>query len=145
MKIIIDGDACPSINKIELLAKSYNIDVDIVTDTSHIIDSQYSNVIIVDKGNQSVDIFIASNSKENDIVVTQDYGLAVMCLGKKAKIINPKGIIYDESNIDRLLLNRHINQKLRKMGTHVKGQKKRNIIDEENLIKNLEHLIKETI
>lgn len=145
MKIIIDGDACPSINKIENLAKTHNINIDIVTDTSHIIDSEYSRVIICDKGNQSVDIFVASNCKSNDIVVTQDYGLAVMCLGKKAKVINPKGMIYDENNIDGLLLNRHINQKLRKIGTHVKGPKKRSIQDEEKLIKNLERLIKETI
>lgn len=145
MKIIIDGDACPSINKIENLAKLYNINVDIVTDTSHIINSDYSNVIICDKGNQSVDIFIASNCIKNDIVITQDYGLAVMCLGKKAKVINPKGMIYGEDNIDSLLLNRYINQKLRKIGTHVKGPKKRSKNDDEKLIKNLECLIKEII
>lgn len=84
MKIIIDGDSCPSIHKIEILAQDYNIPVNIVTDTTHIIYSEYSNVIICDKGNQSVDIYIASMVKAKDIVITQDYGLAVMCLGGKS-------------------------------------------------------------
>jgi len=145
VKIIIDGDACPSINKIEKVAKKYNIEVDIVTDTTHIINSDYSNIIICDKGSQSVDMFIASKCMKNDIIITQDYGLAVMCLGKYAKVINPKGMIYDENNIDSLLLNRYINQKLRNMGKHIKGPKKRTLNDDEKLINNLEYLIKENI
>lgn len=57
MKILIDGDACPSIRLIENIAQKYNISVDIITGTNHNIHSNYSNVFIVDKGKDNVDIY----------------------------------------------------------------------------------------
>lgn len=142
MQIIIDGDACPSINLIENCAKKYNIDVLIITDTSHNISSDYSKIIIADKGSQSVDIKLINIVKTGDIVITQDYGVAVMTLSKNAFCINPKGLIYTNDNIDMLLLNRYINQKLKNSGKHIKGPKKRIKEDDIRLIESLEQIIK---
>lgn len=144
MKIIIDGDACPSIPLIENIAIKYDIQVLIITDTSHNIVSEYSRVIIADKGSQSVDIKLINLVSKGDIVISQDYGVAVMTLGKNAYCISTKGLIFTNDNIDALMLNRHINQKLRNSGKHVKGPKKRTIDDDKNLIESLEQIIKET-
>ena len=116
MKIIIDGDACPSIPIIEKIAKKYNIDVLIYCDFNHYIQSNYSEVKIVDSGFQSVDMHVVNSASKDDIVISQDYGVAAMCLRKKAYVINPKGYIYSEKNIDRLLEERHISQKIRRAG-----------------------------
>lgn len=142
MKIIIDGDACPSIPIIENTAKKYNIEVLIFVDINHYINSDYSEVKVVDSGFQSVDMYVVNTVKSKDIVITQDYGVAAMCLPKKAFILNPRGYIYTNNNIDRLLEERHISQKLRRAGKKTQNPSKRTKKDEDRLIENLEKLIK---
>lgn len=143
MKIIIDGDACPSISLIELEAKENNIPMIIFCDIHHAIFSTYAEVKIVDGGFQNVDMYVVNNTSKGDIVVSQDYGVAAIALGKGAKVINPKGYIYTNENIDRLLEERHIAQTIRKGGGRLKGPRKRNREDDEKLIRNLRKLIEE--
>ena len=66
-----------------------------------------------------------------DIVVTQDYGLAAMALGKGARIVNQNGLIYTNDNIDKLLMERHIGAKVRRSGGRTKGPAKRTKEDNE--------------
>ncbi len=141
MKIIIDGDACPGISIIEKVAKDRGIAVIIYCDINHFIQSNYSEVKIVDSGFQSVDMFVINETKANDIVISQDYGVAAICLPKKASVMNPKGFIYDESNIDRLLEERHLSQKIRRGGGKTSNPKKRTNEDNLRLEKNLIRLI----
>lgn len=142
MKIIIDGDACPSISLIELKAKEFEVEVVIFCDIDHFIQSNYSTIKVVDKGFQSVDMYVVNSIEKGDIVITQDYGLAAMCLFKAKGILNPSGYIYTQENIDKLLQDRHINQKIRKGGGRTPNPKKRTKEDEERLIFNLERIIK---
>ncbi|WP_297633928.1 YaiI/YqxD family protein [uncultured Clostridium sp.] len=142
MKIIIDGDACPSISKIELKAQEYGVDVKIFCDINHCITSDYAKVSVVDSGFQNVDMYVINEAKENDIIVTQDFGVAALCLPKGAKCINPNGKIYTNENIDMLLEKRHMSQKVRAAGGRMKGQKKRKSIDERLFLEKLESLIK---
>ena len=142
MKIIIDGDACPGISIIEKIGKGYEIPIIIYCDIHHFIQSDYAEVKIVDSGFQSVDMYVVNVTKNGDIVVAQDYGVAAICLSKKAKVINPKGFIYDEKNIDRLLEERHISQKVRRSGGKTSNPKKRTEEDDLRLERNLIKLIK---
>ena len=141
MKIIIDGDACPSIPFIENKAKEFKVDVVIFCDIDHFIQSEYSDVKVVDSGFQSVDMYIANEVQKSDIVITQDYGVAAMCLLKAKGILNPSGYIYTEENIDKLLQDRHRNQKIRKGGGRTLNPRKRTKEDEKRLIDNLEKII----
>lgn len=141
MKIIIDGDACPSISIIEKIAKESKIEVLIFCDINHYINSDYSTVKVVDSGFQNVDMYVINNTEKDDIIITQDYGLAAMCLPKKAKVINPKGYIYTDNNIDRLLEERHLSQKIRRGGGRTTNPKKRSGEDEVRLVENLKKLI----
>lgn len=122
-KILVDADACPVKGIIIETAKKYGLEVIMFVDTSHILEDEYSKVITVDKANDSVDFALANRTEKNDIAVTQDYGLASMLLAKKAHVLHQNGFIYDESNIDRLLFERHISKKMRmqgKRGGHTK-------------------------
>lgn len=141
MRIIIDGDGCPGKNLIEKVAKENQIEVIIYCDIHHRITSEYSTVKIVDGGFQNVDIYVANECKKDDIIITQDYGVAAMALGKKSFSISPKGYIYTNENIDRLLFERHLNQKLRKAGGRSKNQPKRSKYDDERLYNNLRKII----
>ncbi len=143
MRILVDADACPGRDIIEKTASRFGIPVVMYCDTNHILRSAYSDIRYIESGFQSVDIAIANDSRAGDIVVTQDYGVAAMVLGKKAFAISPRGYIYDDSNIDRLLFERHISAKVRKGGGRTSGHKKRNSDDDERLEKNLKKIINE--
>jgi len=131
MNILVDADACPVKNIILKIAKENSIPVFMFIDNTHILNDGYSEVIIVDKARDSVDIALINRTKEFDIVVTQDYGVAAMALGKGAYALNQNGLIYDKDNIDVLLFERHIGQKVRRCGGRTTGPRKRTKEDDE--------------
>lgn len=131
MKILVDADACPVKEIVVRMAKARGVPVIMVIDTSHELEDGYSKVITVDKGIDSADYAVAGLASRDDIVVTQDYGLAAMALAKGAKAINQDGLIYTDSNIDQLLTRRYVGQKLRRGGIRTKGPKKRTKGDDE--------------
>lgn len=130
MQILVDADACPVKEIIVKIAKQYKLPVTMLIDTSHELNDGYSTVITVDKARDSVDIALINLVKSGDIVVTQDYGVAAMALGKKAKVLNQNGLIYNDDNIDKLLFERHLGQKIRRAGGRTANVKRRT--DEDN-------------
>jgi len=108
MKIIIDGDACCVMNTIERVSKKKNIECHVYFDTQHIINPDYAIPHIVDKGDNSADLKIANACSENDIVVTNDAGLAAMVLARKGMVLNSRGIEYTPNNIMLYLSKRHL-------------------------------------
>lgn len=145
MRIIVDADACPGRDIIEYVGKKYKIKVIMFCDINHVLNSDYSDIKYVDHGFQSVDMALINECKKNDIIVTQDFGVAAMALGKGAKPINPKGYIFTNDNIDRMLFERHISGKMRRAGIKTSNHKKRNLEDDERLKTNLINLVKNTI
>lgn len=141
MRIIVDADACPGKEIIEKAARENEIEVIMFCDINHILTSSYSTIKYMDSGFQSVDMAVANEACMNDIVITQDFGVAAMVLGKKAYAIGTKGYIYDDENIDRLLFERHISAKTRRGGGKTSNPKKRTREDDERLYRNLINLI----
>ncbi|MFD3158162.1 YaiI/YqxD family protein [Haloimpatiens sp. FM7330] len=141
MKILVDADSCPGKQIIEKAAKKYKIEVIMYCDLNHIIKSDYSTVKYADSGFQSVDMKIINEAHEGDIVITQDYGVATMALSRKAYAISPKGYIYDNENIEKLLFERHIASKVRRSGGRTSNPKKRKSEDDIRLYNNLIKLI----
>jgi len=131
MKILVDADACPVKEIIVRLAKQRGIPVTMLIDTSHWLNDGYSNIVTVDKQADSVDFALMDLLSHEDIVVTQDYGLAAMVLGKGARVVNQNGMIYTNDNIDTLLMIRHIGAKMRRGGRRTKGPGKRTREDNE--------------
>ena len=125
MQIFVDADACPVKQIIVRLAKQYGIPVTMLADTAHKLDDGYSHIITVDKQADSVDYALMRLLTREDIVVTQDYGLAAMVLGKGATAINQNGLVFSDANMDRLLMERHIGQRIRRGGGRTKGPAKR--------------------
>ena len=125
MQILVDADACPVKGIIVRHAKNKKIPVIMLSDTAHQLDDGYSRVVTVDKGIDSVDFALIGLLHRGDLVVTQDYGLAAMALGKGARVVNQNGLIYTNENIDRLLMERHVSAKARRRGNRTKGPAKR--------------------
>ena len=78
MKIYVDADACPVVSIVEQVAGKYKIEVMLLWDTNHVLNSDYSEVKIIGAGADAVDFALINLCKKNDIVVTQDYGVAAM-------------------------------------------------------------------
>jgi uncharacterized protein YaiI (UPF0178 family) len=131
MRILVDADACPVKEIIVRLAKQRSIPVIMLIDTSHQLDDGYSEIITVEKQADSVDFALMGLLTANDVVVTQDFGLAAMVLGKGARVVNQNGLVYTDGNIDKLLMERHIGQKVRRSGGRTKGPAKRTKEDNE--------------
>jgi len=131
MRILVDADACPVKEIIVRLAKERGIPVIMLIDTSHQLYDGYSEIITVDKHADSVDFALMCLLAADDVVVTQDYGLAAMVLGKGARAVNQNGLVYTNGNIDKLLMERHIGQKVRRSGGRTKGPAKRTKDDNE--------------
>jgi uncharacterized protein YaiI (UPF0178 family) len=131
MRILVDADACPVKDIIVRLAKQRNIPVTMLIDTSHQWSDGCSEVITVDKQVDSVDFALMGLLSREDIVVTQDFGLAAMVLGKGARAVNQNGLVYTDGNIDKLLMERHIGAKVRRGGGRTKGPAKRTKEDNE--------------
>lgn len=141
MKIIIDADACPVLDIAVETAKKHKLNCIIVCDNTHHIQRECVQTITVDKGDDSADCKIANITEADDIIVTQDYGLASLILGKGAKALNQNGLIYTDENIDTLLFTRHIGKKERRAGNRTKGPKKRTKQNDEDFIKALNRLL----
>lgn len=116
--IYIDGDSSDNIKLIESIARKHKVPVILYCDSSHMINSDYSEVRFVEKGSDMADFAIVSHCKPGDIIITRDYGLAAMALSKKAICIHPKGAEYTEKIIDQLLFRRYCGSKY-----GVKGRK----------------------
>ncbi|WP_317366817.1 DUF188 domain-containing protein [uncultured Tyzzerella sp.] len=144
MKLIIDADGCPVTNIAINIALKNNLKIMVVSDTSHIFNFENDNIsyIIADKGLNSADFLILNKCIKNDVIITQDYSLAAMCLSKSCFVINQNGYVYTNDNIDELLLRSHIGKKLRKAGKSDFKIKKRTKNQDENFIKSFQNLLK---
>ncbi|MDC7290677.1 YaiI/YqxD family protein [Blautia schinkii] len=143
MRILVDADACPVVAIVEHTAKKYNIPVILLCDTNHILSSDYSEVLTVGAGADAVDFKLVSICKKGDIVVTQDYGVAAMILGKGVYGIHQSGKWYTNENIDQMLMERHLAKKARygKKRNHMKGPAKRTVEDDVRFQESLEKLV----
>jgi len=143
MQIFVDADACPVVDIVETIAEKYNIKTTLLCDTNHVLYSDYSEVIVVGAGADAVDYKLISLCHRGDIIVSQDYGVAAMALGKAAYAIHQSGRWYTDENIDRMLMERHLNKKARRSShkNHIKGPKKRTEEDDERFAQSFEKMI----
>lgn len=137
MRILVDADACPVKTIIVREAKKRGIPVTMVVDTSHQLNDGYSEVVMVDKGADSADVKLINLTKSGDLVVTQDFGVAAMALGKRALALNQNGMEYSQQNMDKLLFERHVGKEVRRRGRHTKGAQKRTQADDRAFEENL--------
>ena len=91
-----------------------------------------------------MDFALVNLLQPGDLVVTQDYGLAAMCLARRALVLNQNGLQYTEENIDGLLFSRHVARKVRQAGGRLKGPAKRRPEQDAAFLAALERLLEKT-
>lgn len=143
--ILIDADACPVVKEAERLAEKYGIACTLFCDTNHILRSDYSTIKVIGAGADAVDFAMITACAPQDIVITQDYGVAAMALGKGAYAFHQSGRQYTNENIDQLLMERHVAKKARRVNPrqHAKGARKRTQEDDQKFAAAFEAFLKE--
>lgn len=141
MKIIVDADACPRavLAICSQQAKENNIPLWTVASFNHNISSDHH--LVVGNAPEEADIKIVNLTTKGDIVVTQDWGLAAMVLGRGAAAISPGGKIFQAQKIGFLLEERAVKAKMRRAGGRTKGPRKRTAADDARFLANLQKLI----
>ena len=143
MQIFIDADGCPVTDLTIRIAKQYGVKCTVFCDTSHEIHRPGVETVTVSKGADSVDFALVNRIGAGDLVVTQDYGLAAMCLSRRAIAIHQDGMLYTEENIDSLLFFRAAAKKIRNAGGRLKGPSARTKAQDQAFAASLERLLQE--
>lgn len=126
MRILIDADACPVVREAVEMARQRAIPVTLLCDEHHLLTSDYAQVLHISSGADAVDIALMNLCRRGDIVLTQDYGVAAMALGRGAYAIHHTGKRYTDDNIDLMLMERHMAKKARRASGkhHLRGPAK---------------------
>lgn len=156
--LFIDADACPVTCEAVDAARKAQVPCVIAGDSGHNLlkhvrksdpteptDGFWVRTLQVAQGKDSADFAITCELDEGDIVVTQDFGLASMALGRGAAAIGVRGQLYDQRTIDALMLVRHAEQVERrsKRRTKIQGDKHPafSAEDRRRFVRNLEGLL----
>ena len=141
MKVLIDADACPVVDIVVRLCAKHAVPCLLLCDTAHAVYREGTETLIFDKGADSVDFALVNRACPGDIVITQDYGLASMCLGRNARVLHQDGWEYTLDNISGLMEQGHANKKHRLAGGRTKGPSKRTRQQDEAFAKAFQQML----
>ena len=141
--ILVDADACPVVRQVEAAARKHQLPMTLLCDEHHVMHSDYAQVCHVSSGADAVDIALMNLCRRGDIIVTQDYGVAAMALGKGAYAIHHSGKRYTDDNIELMLMERHLARKARRASAkhHLHGPAKFTDEDRQRFAAAFEELI----
>ncbi len=86
--------------------------------------------VVVGPEPQATDLALANRARPGDVVVTQDWGLAALVLGRGCRAVSPGGYTYRPETIGFLLEEREIKARYRRGGGRTKGPRPRGAGDE---------------
>lgn len=158
--LFIDADACPVTREALSCARKAAVPCVIAGDSGHNLlrhvrrgdptqerDGFWVRTLQVGQGADAADFAIVCELAEGDVVVTQDFGLASMALGRGCLAIDPRGRVYDRRTIDALMLVRHATKRelrnTRRRRPQVERHPPFTDEDRERFVRNLSELLGE--
>ena len=137
--IYVDADACPVKNETLRVAARHNLKTYLVSDGG-IRPGQdpLVELVIVSRGADAADDWIADQIQKADICITNDIPLAARCLERGALAINPNGQPFTEDGIGMALAKRELLQSLRERGEITGGPRPFSKSDRSEFLNRLE-------
>jgi uncharacterized protein YaiI (UPF0178 family) len=124
IRIYIDADACPVKDETYRVAGRYGIHVFLVSNSYIMAPREpFIERVVVDRGPDVADDWIAERAGPGSIVITADIPLASRCVKAGAKVIAPNGRVLDEDSIGMALATRNLMDDLRSAGQVTSGPK----------------------
>jgi uncharacterized protein YaiI (UPF0178 family) len=139
--IYIDADACPVKEEVYRVARRYEMRVLVVAKAFMRTPVHASIELIERAGFGEVDDWIAEQAGLGDIVITADIPLAARCLAKEARVLDPRGNAFTESDIGAALAMRELMSDLRQDGTITGGPAPMSAKDRSRFLSKLDELI----
>lgn len=145
--LFIDADACPVTREAITAARAHGLSVVLVGNGTQNFDRHTRRngveAVTVGIGRDSADFAIIERLTPDDVVVTQDIGLAAMVLGRGARAISVRGRVFHQATIDIELEVRHAEQRVRRAGGRTGGPAPFEDEDREHFTDSLERLLRE--
>lgn len=144
VEIYVDADACPVKDECVRVAARHGLKTYMVTDGGirpH--RDPLVELVIVARGADAADDWIADHIRTADICVTSDIPLAARCLEKGALAIKPNGEGFTENSIGMALATREILQGLRDSGRITGGPRPFGKADRSAFLDRLERTVQE--
>ena len=139
MNIYIDADACPVKDETIRVAARHGLKTHLVSDGgSRPSRNPLVELVIVDRGPDAADDWVAEHIQQADICVTNDIPLAARCLERGALAIKPNGEPFTENAIGMALANRELMQSLRESGEITGGPRPFSKSDRSKFLNRLE-------
>ncbi len=144
MKIWVDADACPVAIK-EILyraAKRAEIPLTLVANQMlRVPPSPWIRALQVPGGFDVADQRIAQEAQPGDLVITADIPLAAQVIAKGASVIDPRGELLSEANIEERLTLRNFMDGLRSSGIETGGPAALSAADRQAFANQLDRLL----
>lgn len=124
MRIFVDADAFPSCLKEILFRAVERLEIHLIMVANSFVrlpESKYLSNVHVNSGPDVADDYIAEKIQKGDLLITADIPLAYRVVIKGAYAINPRGELYDETNINHKLAMRDLMDDLRNEGLMTGG------------------------
>ena len=143
LTVYVDADACPVKDEIYRVSRRYSMPVIVVANTSLRVppDKLIQLVVRNEVGLDIVDDWIAEQCGPGDIVVTSDIPLAARCVAKQARVLDPKGREFTETDIGETLAMRDLLDGLRQTGAITGGPAPMTAKDGSRFLSKLDDLI----
>ncbi len=142
IELFVDADACPVKDEVYSVSTRYGLPVVLVANSRLQVPAGMGvEMVVVDKGPDAADDWIAQNIQPGDIVVTADLPLAARCLEAGASAIGNDGRPFNEDMIGSALAMRSLKQGLREMGEMSGGPSGISQRDRSRFLQQLDQLV----
>ena len=143
-QILVDADACPNVIKEILFRAAQRLKIPMLLVANQYIKIPPSNFIkfaLVGAGFDVADKYIIELAAVGDLVITADIPLADFVIQKGAYALNPRGELYDATNIKEVLSIRNFMAEVRSSGQITGGPAPLNNRDNQNFANALDSFL----
>lgn len=122
LRIFVDADGCPVKQEVYRVARRAGLGVTVVANKSIAMPAdERFELVVVGRGLDVADDWVAEHAGAGDIVITADIPLAARCLKNGARVLGTTGRPFTDHNIGEALATRELMSHLRDMGNVTKG------------------------
>jgi uncharacterized protein len=142
IEIFVDGDGCPVKDETYVVATRYRVRVALVANSRLSVPEGFGvEMVLVERGPEAADDWIAENVRPGDVVVTADIPLAARCLAAGARVLGTNGRVFSEDSIGNLLATRDLKAQLREAGVMSSGPRPMSPKDRSRFLSKLDELV----
>lgn len=142
LDIYVDADGCAVKDEVVRVGTRYGLTMTFVANTGLTLpDKDSVRLVVVGRGSDAADDWIAENVTTGDIAITADIPLAARCIEKGALVLDPRGRELTTEGIGQALASRDLMADLRGAGMVTGGPRPFENKDRSQFLQQLDRVI----